>query len=199
MWVSKVDPSKTPWAKAGWKHPDAVVCDIDGVLAIHTTRTAAIFDVTTNELVEEPQWDEFFMRADEDAVVRGVRGLLRPLRASANVILLSSRPVRSRGVTVRWLQQHDIQYDALILRPNEGYQLEGGDAWKIRHLEALARDLHIAAVIEDDPKIFGAMLLAGYPVVPVYSGYYPGDYPDLKGMQDIHCGYQPSLAAARRA
>ena len=93
-----------------------------------------------------------------------------------DVILLTSRPDTCRDETEQWLHDNEIGYDKLIMQVREGDQ-DGNSAmaadWKVQQLEALeVSGYTIDVVIEDEPKTFMEMMEHGYPVIPIYSGYY---------------------------
>jgi len=81
--------------------PSAVMCDIDGTLALRGARGP--FD---------------FTRCEEDLLNESVRGALRSFRNADGdvVVLLSGRGEEHRGRTEAWLAAHDVPYDELWMR-----------------------------------------------------------------------------------
>ncbi|MEE1753151.1 phosphatase domain-containing protein [Streptomyces sp. SP18CS02] len=81
--------------------PSAVMCDIDGTLAIRGDRGP--FD---------------FSRCDEDLLNVSVRGALCSFRRADGdvVVLLSGRGEEHREMTEAWLRRHEVPYDELWMR-----------------------------------------------------------------------------------
>ncbi|MDX3511350.1 AAA family ATPase [Streptomyces caniscabiei] len=81
--------------------PSAVMCDIDGTLAIRGDRGA--YD---------------FTRCEEDLLNVSVRGALRSFRSADGdvVVLLSGRGEEHRSQTEAWLRAHEVPYDELWMR-----------------------------------------------------------------------------------
>ncbi|MFD9133989.1 AAA family ATPase [Streptomyces bottropensis] len=81
--------------------PSAVLCDIDGTLALRGDRGA--YD---------------FTRCEEDVLNVSVRGALRSFRGADGdvVVLLSGRGEEHRGRTEAWLRAHEVPYDELWMR-----------------------------------------------------------------------------------
>lgn len=152
-----------------------VVCDIDGVLSHNGARSYLLRQ-------DPPDWDTFFERCEEDIVMEGVLSILNCLDFDCRVVLLSSRPDCVHQQTVRWLWRNGIPFDRLILiSPEEAHM--GATKWKLHRLQQLKESGEsISVVIEDDPATFLELMRLGYPVIPIYSGYYKGagtdkDYP----------------------
>lgn len=81
--------------------PSAVMCDIDGTLALRGDRGA--YD---------------FTRCEEDLLNASVRGALRSFRRADGdvVVLLSGRGEEHRSRTEAWLRAHEVPYDELWMR-----------------------------------------------------------------------------------
>ncbi|WP_234379859.1 AAA family ATPase [Streptomyces caniscabiei] len=81
--------------------PSAVMCDIDGTLALRGDRGA--YD---------------FTRCEEDLLNVSVRGALHSFRSADGdvVVLLSGRGEEHRGQTEAWLRAHEVPYDELWMR-----------------------------------------------------------------------------------
>lgn len=82
--------------------PSAVMCDIDGTLALTGDRNAYDFSRCEVDLLNEPVRSalDAFRRADGDAIV-----------------LLSGRGEEHRPQTEAWLARHEVPYDELWMRP----------------------------------------------------------------------------------
>ncbi|MFE3328931.1 AAA family ATPase [Streptomyces sp. NPDC059176] len=81
--------------------PAAVMCDIDGTLALRGDRGP--YD---------------FTRCDEDLLNVSVRGALHSFRRADGdvIVLLSGRGEEHRERTEEWLRRHDVPYDELWMR-----------------------------------------------------------------------------------
>ncbi|UUU28752.1 AAA family ATPase [Streptomyces sp. CA-210063] len=94
------EPSVEPYT-ADPALPSAVMCDIDGTLALRGDRGA--YD---------------FTRCEEDLLNVSVRGALRSFRSADGdvIVLLSGRGEEHRDRTESWLRAHDVPYDELWMR-----------------------------------------------------------------------------------
>jgi len=93
----------------------SIIVDIDGTLSNPNHR---------RHLVEgdDKDWEEFFDRVDEDEPNLWCECILHEFSGKDNIILVTGRPEKSKdGVnvkmkTIKWLRQHNIPYDDLIMR-----------------------------------------------------------------------------------
>ncbi|WP_406307162.1 AAA family ATPase [Streptomyces sp. NBC_00885] len=94
------EPSVEPYV-ADLALPSAVMCDIDGTLAIRGDRFP--YD---------------FTRCDEDLLNVSVRGALCSFRRADSdvIVLLSGRGEEHRERTEAWLRRHEVPYDELWMR-----------------------------------------------------------------------------------
>lgn len=80
--------------------PKAILCDLDGTLALLNGRNP--FDASTS---------------DADLLNRPVADVLRNYKhLGYAIILVSGREDKYKGPTLKFLQQHNIAYDALLMR-----------------------------------------------------------------------------------
>ena len=83
--------------------PTAIICDLDGTLALLNGRNP--YDAS---------------RCEEDIVNEPVADILKTYFLNGYTILLASgRSEQHRPQTERWLQKYSIQYNALFMRPAE--------------------------------------------------------------------------------
>lgn len=118
--------------------PRAIVCDLDGTAALHVARGPYQFDLCEtdkpNTPVVEALWDFWW---------RGYR-----------VILLSGRPEADdqgydvRAATVRWLNEHDVHYTELHMRP--AGDKRGDDVVKAELFDKHVRDRFDVRFVLDD-------------------------------------------------
>lgn len=113
--------------------PSAVLCDIDGTLALRGDRGP--YD---------------FTRCGEDLLNPPVRDALRAFRHSERdrIVLLSGRSEDHRPVTEAWLARHEVPYDELWMRAaGDG---RGDDIVKAELFDAHIRDRYAVRVSLDD-------------------------------------------------
>jgi phosphoglycolate phosphatase-like HAD superfamily hydrolase len=140
----------------------AVIFDIDGVLADASGR---------QHFLDWGDWSSFFEACGDDPVIEEMRRLLELLDSSLSVILVTGRPRRVEPHTLRWLQEHNLRWDVLIMREYGDYS--GVEVFKngvVEDLRAYGFDLCLA--LDDDPKNHAMYVHAGVPCVYIHSGYY---------------------------
>ncbi|MEU3693612.1 AAA family ATPase [Streptomyces narbonensis] len=113
--------------------PSAVMCDIDGTLALRGDRGP--YD---------------FMRCDLDLLNISVRDALRAFRAaeSDRIVLLSGRSEDHREITEAWLARHGVPYDELWMRASGDGR--GDDIVKAELFDAHVRHRYAVRVSLDD-------------------------------------------------
>lgn len=83
--------------------PPAILCDLDGTLAIIKNRSP--FDGKS---------------CGSDELNAPIAEILKTYRANGNaIIFMSGRNEDARAATTEWLQRHNIEYDALNMRPDK--------------------------------------------------------------------------------
>jgi len=86
--------------------PPALICDLDGTLAILCARSP--YEA---------------LKCETDDLNGPVAEILRTYKAKGeHIILLSGREDNSREATERWLKKHDIGYDALYMRKTKDHR-----------------------------------------------------------------------------
>jgi phosphoglycolate phosphatase-like HAD superfamily hydrolase len=131
------------------------VFDIDGVLADVRHRL--------HHLQARPQrWDAFFTAADRDPLLAEGATRLRAAQTEHDVIYLTGRPERNRGLTRTWLGAHGLPTGPLHMRPDADHRPA---RWVKRAvLRRLARTRTIASVLDDDPAVVAVLQADGWPV-----------------------------------
>jgi predicted kinase len=99
-WMNDTPPVEPYTADPGL--PSAIMCDIDGTLAL---------------MGDRGPYD--FARCGEDRLNESVRRALRSFRLANNdeIVLLSGRGEEYREQTEKWLAHHAVPYDELWMRP----------------------------------------------------------------------------------
>ncbi|QES24044.1 polynucleotide kinase [Streptomyces venezuelae] len=125
-------PAGTPYV-ADPALPSAVMCDIDGTLALRGDRGP--YD---------------FTRCDLDLLNISVRDALRAFRAaeSDRIVLLSGRSEDHREITEAWLARHGVPYDELWMRASGDGR--GDDIVKAELFDAHVRHRYAVRVSLDD-------------------------------------------------
>jgi hypothetical protein len=82
--------------------PTAWIVDVDGTLALHTHRNPY-------------NWMDAAADQPNEPVVMAVQALAAHPNVDA-IIAISGRPEQARPLTEKWLDAHDIPFDALLLR-----------------------------------------------------------------------------------
>lgn len=80
--------------------PTAIICDIDGTLALFTNRGP--FEME---------------KCESDALSVPVATVLADMSVNHTIILMSGRDEKFRPQTERWLNKHDVRHTALYMRP----------------------------------------------------------------------------------
>lgn len=114
--------------------PPAVICDIDGTLAIHDGRGPYEFDKVETDLVNQE--------------VRRILDLCRGSWSNDRIILLSGRQSEFRAHTERWLDDNGIVYDELWMRAEDDRR--GDDIVKAELFDAHVRDKYDVRFVLDD-------------------------------------------------
>ena len=140
---------------ANEKQRALAVFDIDGVLADVRHRL--------HHLQSRPQrWDAFFLSADRDPLLEEGAARLRKAQVEHEVIYLTGRPERNRGLTRTWLARHGLPTGPLHMRPDHDHRPA---RWVKREtLRRLARTRTIASVLDDDPAVVAVLEADGWPV-----------------------------------
>lgn len=98
------DPLK--YADRGIHLPKAIICDLDGTLALITDRDPYDAESCFSDQLNVPVAD----------LIRMEKSL------GTAIILLSGRNEVSRGATMKWLNQHNISFDILLMRKDNDFR-----------------------------------------------------------------------------
>ena len=129
------------------------VFDIDGVLADVSHRL---------HFLDVHRWERFFRAADSDPLLEEGADRLREAQADHDVVYLTGRPERNRGLTQRWLAGHDLPTGPLYMRSDD--DLRPARYVKREVLRRLARTREVASVLDDDPAVVRMLEADGWPV-----------------------------------
>lgn len=116
--------------------PRAVLCDIDGTLAIHNGRGPYEMERCEEDLLNEPV----------------NQTLLNHLNQGDTVVLLSGRQEEVRPHTERWLAKQGVVYDELWMRP--AGDRRGDDVVKAELFDTHVRDrFNVRMVLDDRDRV----------------------------------------------
>jgi hypothetical protein len=141
-----------------------VVFDVDGVLSDASRR---------QHLLDQPRrdWDAFFAACGDDEPIAEVARLLEVLDPTLPVVLLTARPLRVRAQTLEWLRRHELRWDLLVMRPDDGPSLSSD--FKRSVVVQLRQDgFDLRLAFEDDRRNVAMFHGEGVPCVYIHSGYY---------------------------
>ncbi len=144
----------------------AVIVDLDGTLASVTWRV--------HHVRGRPRdWERFFAGMGEDAPVPWVVELLRADHGDAAKLIVTGRPDDYREVCERWLAEHDVPYDQLLMR--RGGDFRPDHVVKAELYERHIRDrFDVAFVVDDRPAVVQMWRARGLHVVqPTDPGLAP--------------------------
>jgi predicted kinase len=115
--------------------PNCYLVDVDGTLAINTTR---------------PYYD--WSRVGEDSLNTPVAMLVQQLAATHKIMIMSGRSEDCRQETLDWLDRYHIPHDDLIMRPS--VEQCADDILKAELYGLHIRDRYnVLGVIDDRPKV----------------------------------------------
>lgn len=130
-WMNAGRVAVVPYAP-DWRLPVAVLCDIDGTLALHDGRGPYEIEKCETDLVNGP-----------------VAGALATFaRDGDRVVLLSGRQSEFREHTLRWLSANGIRFDELWMRA--AGDRRGDDVVKAELFDAHVRDRFAVRFVLDD-------------------------------------------------
>lgn len=133
--------------------PDAIICDIDGTIALMDGRNPYVPTMTdklnfpVSDIIAKEFWDE------------------------TAIILVSGRSEKYREVTEKWLDKHNVKYDKLIMRefgdnrPDEVIKRE-------IYLQQINNKFYIKYVLDDRDKVVRMWRDEGLLCLQVYYGNF---------------------------
>jgi predicted kinase len=125
--------------------PPAVVVDLDGTL------TSAAWRVRHLE-GRRKDWSRFFAGMARDAPVRPLIELTGWIADAASVVLLTGRPDTHEPVIRRWLADHAVPYEVLLMRPS-GDRRPDTVVKRARYRRDIAPHYDVRLVIDDRPGV----------------------------------------------
>jgi len=147
--------------------PDAVVLDLDGVLADTRHRM--------HHLARgDKDWDGFFAAAVDDPVhPEGLAVATESAGRGMTLVYLSGRPERTRADTLGWLARYDVPPGEVVLR-REGDRRPAA-VMKVGALRRLAERYRLLVLVDDDPAVVRAVVAVGVVAEVVRADWQPRD------------------------
>jgi phosphoglycolate phosphatase-like HAD superfamily hydrolase len=132
------------------------VLDIDATLS-DTSRRVHFIEKRPKD------WDSFFARAKDDAVLDEGLAVARTLAEEHDIVYLTGRPEWLRRDTVKWFKDNDFPEGKLLMRGNNDRRPSA--VMKLARLRTLAQERPVAVLVDDDLKVCQAAERAGYTVM----------------------------------
>ena len=144
-----------------------MVFDLDGVLADAAHRQDVLFSGSGRR----KNWQAFFARAGDDAVIGEIARVTELLDPDLCLVLLTARPTTIRDLTIDWLVKHGLRWDLLVMRPEGDYR-SSPDAKQLAVHELRAAGFDLRLAFDDDQRNVDMFHAEGVPCVYIHSGYY---------------------------
>ncbi|WHT21891.1 hypothetical protein N8J89_12760 [Crossiella sp. CA-258035] len=132
------------------------VLDIDGTVADVQHRLPLLNSDSPT------RWADFFDAAADDPLLPDGAALARQLANEHEIVWLTGRPERLRGVTESWLDRHGLPSGRLAMQ--EADDKRPARLVKLERIRQLAADHEIAVVVDDDPRVVEHLRRAGLPM-----------------------------------
>jgi predicted kinase len=120
----------------------AIICDIDGTLADCRHRLHYVLPGAKRDC------DAFFAGMANDVCIDPVADLIRAAHARYEVVLCSGRPEKYRPITMKWLYDNDVAFDALYMRPDDDTRPD--HIVKMQILRGIREDGYEPFIVIDD-------------------------------------------------
>jgi hypothetical protein len=109
-----------------------------------------------------PDWEAFFAASEFDAPLPLGVALAFEYAAEGQLLWLTGRPERYRGITVHWLRDQGLPVTPLHMRPND--DMRPAALFKAERIEQLAAERPVLLVVDDDDLVVSTLRAAGWPV-----------------------------------
>ncbi|GAA3122568.1 hypothetical protein JOF29_008483 [Kribbella aluminosa] len=127
-------------------------------------------------------WDSFFARAKDDAVLAEGLAVATTLAAEHVIVYLTGRPERIRRDTEKWLKDNGFPDGEVYMRGDTDRR--PSMLMKLGRLKRLAEQRPVAVLVDDDVKVIAAAQKAGYTVLRADWGLDPESQPTLFDAQE---------------
>lgn len=89
-----------------------VLCDIDHTIANSFWR---------DPMIDARDWDAYHSASVDDQPLQDMHNLVKLIYRNWQIICITARPEKFRVLTMRWMMQHNIPVDEILMRPNEDF------------------------------------------------------------------------------
>jgi len=140
---------------------DIMIFDLDGTLSLAGDRL--------KYLQRKPKdWDKFYERCGEDLPNESIVKICQVLYYSYKVMILTGRKESVRSITEKWLDDNEIPYCELLMRPDYDYREDS-----IVKPELLGHfGERVIAIFEDRDRMVTRWRELGYTCLQVQKGDY---------------------------
>lgn len=144
-----------------------LVVDLDGTLADDEPRAEKYLRGP-----EGKQWPEYFAAAKYDKPKYPIVQLVQLLRfyGGKSIWIISGRSDSVLGDTLTWLNENNVPYDRIILRPQDNRTDD--NIWKLQVVKAWGIEDRIWMVLEDRQRMVDAWREAGFTCLQVAPGKF---------------------------
>lgn len=138
------------------------IFDLDGTLCDNSHR---------EHLAKNKEWDAFNAACHLDTIHPHIEAILRGLAATHLIVLMTGRDSKYMDVTRQWLNDHEIPYDFLLMRPSNTFHIADHDLkWAMANQFFDVKN--VAMVFEDRKRVVDMWREHGVPCLQVA----PGDF-----------------------
>lgn len=88
------------------------VIDLDGTLADNRHRKHLIEK-------EDKEWRKYYQKAEKDKVYEKIRDKVSAISKTHSIVILTMRSDEIKDETLKWLENHQIPFNRLIMLPKE--------------------------------------------------------------------------------
>ena len=123
---------------------DVLIFDLDGTLALCDHRRHFVEG-------KDKDWNAFYEACDEDLPNKHLISILKSFESKYQIAILSGRSSQVREKTERWLKEHEIFPDILLMRSADDYTPD--DVLKKSWLDQYFNKEKVVAVFDDRKKV----------------------------------------------
>lgn len=154
-WTPDIVEELVPYARLR-THPGAVICDIDGTVALHVARSPYDYSRVLTD-------------APNPAVLRVLEGLRTTPGRAEHLIFLSGRPDSCRADTEAWLDEHVRDWDELYMRATGDTRNDAAVKYDLFNAHVRNR-FDVRLVLDDRDRVVRLWRALGLPTLQVNDG-----------------------------
>lgn len=141
-----------------------ILVDLDGTLANGNHRV--------HHILKKPKdWTIFFSECGKDIPISHVIEIINLLSDAFTIYITSGRSDQVREETEKWLKEHNVKYDKLIMR--KAGDFTGDDILKVSWLhDGTINQNDVLCVFDDRDRVVKAWREAGLPCFQVAAGEF---------------------------